>query len=55
MTSVLAYYVGGMKMTNREIVERSSGYWIVDEHGVVDGAFIEFDEALEVLKNLEEN
>ena len=38
---------------NREIIERSSGYWIVDEHGAVDGAFIEYDEALEVLENLE--
>ena len=38
---------------NREIIERSSGYWIVDEHGVVDGAFIEYDEALKVLENLE--
>ena len=39
---------------NKEIVERSSGYWIVDEDGVVDGAFIELDEALKALKNLEE-
>ena len=39
---------------NKEIVERSSGYWIVDDHGVVDGAFIELDGALEALKNLEE-
>ena len=38
----------------KEIVERSSGYWIVDDHGVVDGAFIELNEALEALKNLEE-
>ena len=30
----------------KEIVERSSGYWIVDDHGVVDGPFIELDEAL---------
>ena len=37
---------------NREIIERSSGYWIVDEHGAVDGAFIEYDEALKVLENL---
>ena len=36
-----------------EIVERSSGFWIVDEYGVVDGAFIELDEALEALENLE--
>tara|TARA_B100000475_G_C14729970_1_gene201439 strand:+ start:170 stop:292 length:123 start_codon:yes stop_codon:yes gene_type:complete len=28
-----------------EIVERSSGYWIVDEHGAVDGPFIELEEA----------
>ena len=37
----------------REIIERSSGYWIVDDHGVIDGAFIEYDEALKVLENLE--
>ena len=37
---------------NREIIERASGYWIVDEHGVIDGAFIEYDEALKVLANL---
>ena len=30
----------------KEIVERSSGYWIVDDDGVVDGPFIELDEAL---------
>ena len=34
----------------QEIVERSSGYWIVDEVGVVDGPFIELDEALEKLE-----
>ena len=28
-----------------EIIERSSGYWIVDEHGVVEGPFIELEEA----------
>ena len=30
----------------QEIVERSSGYWIVDDHGVVDGPFIELNAAL---------
>ena len=34
----------------QQIVERSSGYWIVDEVGVVDGPFIELDEALERLE-----
>ena len=34
------------KMMPKEIVERSSGYWIVDDHGVVDGPFIELNEAL---------
>ena len=33
-----------------EIVERSSGYWIVDDCGVVDGPFIELDDALENLE-----
>ena len=33
-----------------EIVERSSGYWIVDDFGVVDGPFIELDDALENLE-----
>ena len=37
---------------NREIIERSSGYWIVDEHGVIDGAFIEYDEALTIVVTL---
>ena len=40
---------------NKEIIERSSGYWIVDDHGIVDGSFIEYKEALEVLKNLEDD
>ena len=35
----------------QEIVERSSGYWIVDNWGVVDGPFIELDEALEKLED----
>ena len=35
-----------------EIVERSSGYWIVDDCGIVDGPFIELDEAVSNLEEL---
>jgi hypothetical protein len=28
-----------------EIVERSSGYWVVDDCGAVAGPFVELDEA----------
>ena len=55
MTLVLAVYVGGMRTMNKEIIERSSGYWIVDDHGIVDGSFIEYEEAFEALKNLEDD
>ena len=55
MILVLAIYVGGMRTMNKEIIERSSGYWIVDDHGIVDGSFIDYEEALEVLKNLEDD
>lgn len=39
-----------------EIIERSSGYWIVDDCGVVDGVFLSLDEAMEnlALWNLED-
>ena len=40
-------------MNTIEIVERSSGYWIVDDYGVVDGPFIELKEALMMLIALE--
>ena len=40
-------------MNTMEIVERSSGYWIVDDTGVVDGPFIELKEAMETLAQLE--
>ena len=33
-----------------EIVERSSGYWIVDDCGAVAGPFISYSEALENLE-----
>jgi len=35
----------------QEIIERPSGYWIVDDWGAVDGPFIELDEALEKLED----
>ena len=35
-----------------EIVERSSGYWIVDAQGVIEGAFIELSEAEERLTEI---
>ena len=35
-----------------EIVERSSGYWIVDDCGAVSGPFISYSEALENLERL---
>ncbi len=37
----------------REIVERSSGYWIV-ENGAIDGPFIELSEAQERLAEITE-
>lgn len=33
-----------------EIVERSSGYWIVDNLGVVDGPFLSLKEAVSNLE-----
>ncbi len=36
-----------------EIVERSSGYWIVDKSGVLDGPFIDFEDAVKALEALE--
>ena len=47
-----------------EIIERSSGYWIVDDDGVIDHPifclqpYVELDEAvraLEAFENLEED
>ena len=35
-----------------EIVERSSGYWIVDNGPLIDGPFIELSEASEQLEKL---
>jgi hypothetical protein len=37
-------------MPMMEIIERSSGYWIVDDCGVVEGPFISYSEALENLE-----
>ena len=37
-------------MNEIEIVERSSGYWLVDTSGVVDGPFIELEDAVESLE-----
>ena len=34
-----------------EIVERSSGYWIVDDGGAVAGPFVSYSEALENLED----
>ena len=46
-----------LDVANIEIVERSSGYWIV-ENGTIDGPFIELSEAqerlAEILDNLKE-
>ena len=41
--------------TKKEIIERSSGYWIVDDTGAIDGAFIDYDEAYQVLLRMEQN
>ena len=41
------------KEEGMEIVERSSGYWIVD-NGPIDGPFIELSEASEQLEKLSE-
>ncbi len=38
-----------------EIVERSSGYWIVDEYGVVEGPFDEVWQAQEWIDNENKN
>ena len=37
-------------MNETEIVERSSGYWLVDKSGVVDGPFIDLEDAVEALE-----
>ena len=43
----------------KEIVERSSGYWIVDDGGVVDHPifdlqpYVDLDEAVKALKKFE--
>lgn len=40
-----------MNNSQKEIIERSSGYWIVDDCGVVvDEPFITYSEALESLE-----
>ena len=39
-------------MNKMEIVERSSGYWIVDAQGAIEGAFIELSEAEERLTEI---
>jgi len=39
------------QMNKKEIIERSSGFWIVDDFGVVvDEPFFTYSEALEVLE-----
>lgn len=40
-------------MRDMEIVQRSSGYWIVDAQGAIEGAFIELSEAEERLSDIE--
>lgn len=35
-----------------EIVERSSGYWVVDNDGVIDGPFDSIREAMDSLNNI---
>ena len=50
----LAYkttFITNFFIVMNEIVERSSGYWIVDDCGVVDGPFISYSEALENLED----
>ena len=32
------------EIVETDIVERSSGYWIVDDYGVIDGPFLSMDE-----------
>ena len=36
---------------NLEIVERSSGFWLVDKSGVVDGPFLTMEDAARALEN----
>lgn len=35
------------------IVERSSGFWVVDVYGVVEGPFMEYEEALAWIRDFE--
>lgn len=35
------------------IVERSSGFWVVDIDGVIEGPFMEYEEALAWIRNFE--
>ncbi len=37
-----------------EIIERSSGYWIVDKFGAFNGPYTNMGEAVDDLKKLEE-
>ena len=38
-------------MKEYEIVERSSGYWITDDHGVLNGPYDTVDEAEDDIPN----
>ena len=40
-------------MSKIEIVERSSGFWLVEETGVVDGPFETIEEALNELDQIQ--
>ena len=40
-------------MSKIEIVERSSGFWLVEEIGVVDGPFETIEEALNELDQIQ--
>ncbi|QDP57791.1 MAG: hypothetical protein Unbinned7358contig1001_17 [Prokaryotic dsDNA virus sp.] len=41
-------------MNEFEIVERSSGFWVVDGHGFIDGPFFELEDAEKSLEKCSE-
>ena len=46
----LLSYIYPIKLKKMEIVERSSGYWIIEDKDI-DGPFSDLKEAQEVLEN----
>ena len=50
LCDIVVAHLGENSNPKMEIVERSSGFWIVDASGVVDGPFLSIIEAVEAMK-----